>query len=53
MTSIERRECLAALMEQTPEWIAKSLANPNQYMSATCLALHKIALRRKGGRNGS
>ena len=49
MTSKQRRGCLAALMQQKPEWIAKSLANPNPHMCATCLVLHRIALRRKVG----
>lgn len=49
MNRRQKREYLAALMSQSAAWIARSLANPNDYMCATCLVLHRIALRRKAG----
>lgn len=44
----QKRECLQALMGQSADWIAASLAQPNRHMCATCLVLHRVALRRKG-----
>lgn len=44
----KKSECLRALREQKTEWVKGSFENPNQYMSKTILALHKIVLRERG-----
>lgn len=48
MTAKQKRELLAALMQQPAEWVRRSLASPNAYMGPLNLALHKVALRRMG-----
>ena len=43
-----KQTTLGVLMRQSPDWIRKSAANPNKYMTAICVKLHYIALRRMG-----
>ena len=48
MTPTARRAYLALLMRQPAQWLWASLTRPSVGMGAGHIALHKIALRRKG-----
>ena len=46
---MKRREYLALCMTMPIEWLRKSAATPSVYMTRCDVALHLIAIRRKGG----
>lgn len=43
-----KRQYLAMLLQQSPDWIRGSMTQPSRYMSRMHVLLHALALRRLG-----
>lgn len=48
MAKLTKQQYLDALLRQSVTWISGSLASPSPSMRPIHIALHRIALRRKG-----
>ena len=46
--TMTRRDYLAGLLRQSPEWLRGSMGEPTRYMTRTHVLLHAVALRRMG-----
>jgi hypothetical protein len=44
---MKKHKYLAALMQQSADWIKRSAENPSQHMTKMNILLHYVALRRK------
>jgi len=45
---MNNREYLALINKESTEWIRASMGSPSKYMRPIHIALHAIALRRRG-----